>query len=241
MLELVKENAALFVDALQLLLDRMSIWWLLFYAACYILMSVGLYTLAKRRVIANPWLAWLPIGNMWILGGLCDQYRKLVKGTEKSNSQKRLLWISVTAVVLLVVIVVLLMAGLAFIAEKAPILSVSNDAIKEMDALTGDARSEAYLKLMAQLISGDRDLSNTVSAGLVVALVLLILLTVAVIDLTVEMYRALYFLYASSLPKHAVWFLVVSIVLNVEAVFVFICRKQNQGMPHDKKGRIQVI
>ena len=38
----------------------------------YIFQSVALYSMAKNRGIANPWLAWLPIGNHWIAGSLSD-------------------------------------------------------------------------------------------------------------------------------------------------------------------------
>jgi uncharacterized integral membrane protein len=34
----------------------------------YILFSLGLYTMAKRRSIPNPWLAWIPIAQLYMLG-----------------------------------------------------------------------------------------------------------------------------------------------------------------------------
>ncbi len=36
----------------------------------YILQSIGLYKFATKHNIANAWLAWLPVGNMYILGKL---------------------------------------------------------------------------------------------------------------------------------------------------------------------------
>ena len=40
----------------------------------YIFSSLGSYTLAKRRGIRAPGLAWIPIGGVrWILGSLADQ------------------------------------------------------------------------------------------------------------------------------------------------------------------------
>ena len=60
--------------------------------ASYIFQSVGLYTIAKRRGIRNPWLSWLPIGNMWILGSISDQYQYLVKGRIR-NRRKALVWL----------------------------------------------------------------------------------------------------------------------------------------------------
>ena len=34
----------------------------------YILASLGLYKLASNQGIQNPWLAWIPVANMYILG-----------------------------------------------------------------------------------------------------------------------------------------------------------------------------
>lgn len=35
--------------------------------AAYVLVSLALYTMAQRRGIANPWLAWVPIADLYIL------------------------------------------------------------------------------------------------------------------------------------------------------------------------------
>ena len=36
--------------------------------ANYVLMSLGLMRMASNQEIDNPWLAWIPIGNLWIMG-----------------------------------------------------------------------------------------------------------------------------------------------------------------------------
>lgn len=36
----------------------------------YVLASLGLYKLAQNAGIENPWLAWIPIANLYILGKL---------------------------------------------------------------------------------------------------------------------------------------------------------------------------
>ena len=36
----------------------------------FILFSIGLYTLAKKQDIQNPWLAWIPVVNYFVLGTL---------------------------------------------------------------------------------------------------------------------------------------------------------------------------
>ena len=61
--------------------------------AGYILQSLGLYSAAKRRCIRHPWLAWLPVGNMWIMGSISDQYQYVVKGKVR-NFRKVLLGLS---------------------------------------------------------------------------------------------------------------------------------------------------
>ena len=58
---------------------------LLLAVVVYVFQSIGLYTIAKRRGIQNPWLAWLPVGNYWIAGSIADQYRYVVKGEEMNR------------------------------------------------------------------------------------------------------------------------------------------------------------
>lgn len=42
--------------------------------ATYILSSLSLQKIAKRRQISKPWLAWIPVGNYWIVGSIADEY-----------------------------------------------------------------------------------------------------------------------------------------------------------------------
>lgn len=39
----------------------------------YVLKSIGLYTLAQNRGIENPWLAWIPITDLYITGMLVGE------------------------------------------------------------------------------------------------------------------------------------------------------------------------
>jgi hypothetical protein len=65
-----------------------------FSVATYVLHSIGLHAIAKRRGIRNGWLAWLPVGNLWILGNISDQYQYVAKGKVK-NRRRTLLGISI--------------------------------------------------------------------------------------------------------------------------------------------------
>lgn len=241
MLDIIEQNASGIAELVKLLVKGLNPWSILIGIVCYIIMSLGLSSLAKRRIINHSWLAWIPIGNLWILGCLVDQYHRTVGGKEKSNHADRLFWLGLTSVVLIVAIVVMLVAGLSYCSKNAPVDGTEHELYAGLEQHSGDERAMVILMRMAQMLKKDPDVARSVNIGLIGLSILLVALIAAVIWLAVEQYRALYFLYASCLPRHAVWFLVVSIVLGVEAVFVFICRKQHQGMPHDKKGRIQVI
>lgn len=65
----------------------------------YVLQSLGMYTIAKRRGINNPWLAWLPIGNEWIAGSISDQYRYVAKG-QVTNRRIIMLALAVASIVI---------------------------------------------------------------------------------------------------------------------------------------------
>lgn len=76
------------------------------HIAMYILTSLALYTLASRRGLRHPWLSWVPVLNIWIIGSLSDQYRYVVKGEEKSK-RKILLTLSIISTVIAAIITVL--------------------------------------------------------------------------------------------------------------------------------------
>lgn len=49
----------------------------------YVFYSLGLYTIAKRRNIKYPGLAWVPVASLWVLGSIADQYDYLATGSVK--------------------------------------------------------------------------------------------------------------------------------------------------------------
>ena len=62
--------------------------------AAYVLLGLGLFALAKNRRIQNPWLAWIPVGNLWLLGCISDQYQYVVNG-QVTNKRKALLVLNI--------------------------------------------------------------------------------------------------------------------------------------------------
>jgi hypothetical protein len=96
---------------------------LAFSVAKYVLHALGLYVVAKRRGIRNPWLSWIPIAEAWILGSLSDQYQYVKKGKIR-NRRKVLLGLEIGTVVSLLVILgsIISMAGSEFYAGAGDML-----------------------------------------------------------------------------------------------------------------------
>ena len=81
-----------------------------FGIACYVLQSLGMYTIAKRRGIRHPWLSWLPVGDVWILGSISDQYQYIAKGKIR-NRRKVLLGLMIGVFGTIALVFVLLMSS----------------------------------------------------------------------------------------------------------------------------------
>lgn len=54
--------------------------------ASYVLSATAIYAIARRRGLRKPWLAWIPVVNIWLLGSLSDQYRYVVR---RKNTSRR--------------------------------------------------------------------------------------------------------------------------------------------------------
>lgn len=91
--------------------------------AVYIFSALGLYTIAQRRGLRNPWLAWIPVANVWILGSLSDQYRYVVRNEVRSK-RKVLLTLEIIAAVLRLVLtaaaIVTVARSIAYIGMATP-------------------------------------------------------------------------------------------------------------------------
>jgi len=53
--------------------------------ASYVLTALAIYTIARRRGLSKPWLAWVPVVNCWLLGSLSDQYRYVVRNENRTR------------------------------------------------------------------------------------------------------------------------------------------------------------
>ena len=125
-----------------------------FGIAGYVLSSLGLYTIAKRRGIPNPWLAWIPVVSMWIVGSISDQYRYVTKGQIK-NKRKILLILEGVAVVLCIVLVVAMLVAVIGVAE------VSMTAATEAEIMSS-AMGIVLWAMLGALVIGGVGLAGTI-------------------------------------------------------------------------------
>lgn len=94
---------------------------------CYVLSSVALYALAKRRGINHPGYSWLPVGRDWILGNIADDFD--VKNGSNQKFGNTMFTLSATSVAVFFFSVMLVFAIIAklgyalFIMEVKLVLS----------------------------------------------------------------------------------------------------------------------
>lgn len=98
--------------------------------AAYIMGSLGNYTIANRRGIKHPWLAWIPYGNLWILGSIADQYQFVSMGQVK-NRRKVLVGLQIANTV-----VALAIFGM-YIKLIVDILITAGGDIERVDPVSG--------------------------------------------------------------------------------------------------------
>lgn len=180
--------------------------WLLalaFSLVCYIFESLGVYTIAKRRTIKHPWLAWIPVANLWTLGCISDQYRYVARG-KVTNRRKLLLGLAIVTAVLLCVV----WGGYGNVMIR---LLAYGDRLNDMS-------EEQLMRTILMPVM------RMAGVGVVTS--------VLAIVQSVFQYIALYDLYTSCDPNNNVLFLVLSILFSVvRPFFIFACRNKDLGMP----------
>ncbi len=175
-------------------------------AAAYVLMALGLYTIARNRGIHRPWLAWIPIGNLWLLGCISDHYRYVTQNQD-CNRRKKLLTLGILEAAMApiaVILFVLLFVGIGIAASS-----------------TNDAAVGLILFLIGVIL---------LVFALIVAVIIVFIL------LQIQRFRAYYDLFGSCVPHrrkmYAAWSIVASCfgIDLVAAILIFLCRNKSDGM-----------
>lgn len=169
----------------------------------YIFTSLGCHTIAKRRGIGKAWLAWIPVGELWILGSISDRYQ-LQAHYRTKNKRKALLILQVILIVLLVLLMIF----------------VGTTVLSLIKVMQNENPYYPFVDYLKPVRDNLKDL----------IWLYFVLLGVAAAA-TVVQYMALYDLYRSCDPGSSVLFLVLSILLPIVTPFlVFSVRRKDLGM-----------
>ena len=169
----------------------------------YVLRALGLYTIAQRRELKHPWMAFLPLTDLWILGSISDQYQYVSQGLVRSR-RKVLVGLGIAALVISLVCACGYVAGIVRLMMNLP----------QLEQMT-----------QQQVTSG---LLASLGGPLIAFGVMAVLALIS----TVLQYVCLYHLFASCRPGQKELFLVLSILIPVSVpILIFACRNQDRGMP----------
>lgn len=174
--------------------------------ACFVLECWGLYTIAKRRGIHKPWLAWIPSVNGWILGCISDQYQYMVKG-KVTNRRKILLGLSIITGIAGFIIFVLAMALVIWV------------QLADAGIVLGGSDGFAFVSYLKNSLWWVIGLGGAVSVLSIIR--------------TILYYMSYYDLYHSCDPANGTLYLVLSILIRSVQPFLlfFACRNKDDGMP----------
>lgn len=172
-----------------------------FGIALYVLRALGLYSIAKRRGINHPWMSWVPVLDLWVLGCISDQYQYVVNGNIR-NKRKWLLGLSIAMAVLYIVFAVLI--GVAVFGAVGGITGSMNDN-----------------QLVATLLGP--------VMGLVVGVIPLVGIAIAVMAIRYVAMYDLYT--SCSPQNNVLFLVLSIFFTVTEPFFLFFIRNKDEGMP----------
>lgn len=168
----------------------------------YVFQSLSLHTLARRRGIANPWLAWIPFGDSWIIGALARDYDK-----QKGISRR---W---DKILLILSIVGIAMFSIIYIAFFVYLI---------INMATLDSAGITY----------GEDIAFEMLGGILVFYVLLIASAVVMSAVTALTYICLYKIFESTVPEKALKYFLIHLLVPFAAPFcLFACRNKGYEHP----------
>lgn len=211
---------SLFSGTFSLLIFGIGFLWAI---AAYVMGSLGLYTIAKRRGLRAPGLAWVPVLSVWTLGSISDHYRQVTAG-EKRNRRKLLLVLNIVRAVLFIpvfILVVLLFSAVLSILLLA--LWGWGEEVQWGGGTVPPAETGDTTVLGILLLVGLGSLMVYLALSVVVA---------------VFKWIATYDVFKSCDPINAPTYLLVSLLVSLlagfrglDGLFLMLCMKKDEGMP----------
>lgn len=180
----------------------------LFSIADYVLSSLGLYGIAKKRDISLAGLAWLPIGNLWVLGSIIDSYEEYKKDHFKK-------WHILLPVLSAVVIVAYVLIYVLYFVMYF--------------AMFGTMVAEANVEELPEAAMG------TFIIFMIIILLLVVVLSLIMVAMQALNSIAIYKTFESIAPKKAIKYLILSLILPLaEGICMLKCKKiMPQRTPFD--------
>ena len=212
----------------------MNILSIIFSAAMYVLLALGLQTIAKRRGIAMAWLAWVPVVSVWIMGAIADDY--CARLGKHSNLR---FWVTGLVLVSLVLAIAVLtsvwqnvfvpISDQISFEELMQVYGGQTDSVGHMyDSAQEDAMAQLEARLDAVLTE---ETVAQMDAAIMPVLGLSLVVALTALAAIVLEYLCWYRLFASCVPAYRFIFLAVSVLFGTQAIFVFMCRDRDLGLP----------
>ena len=176
----------------------------------YVLQGISFYSIAGRRGIKHAWLSWLPVGSVWILGCISDQYQYVVKRQVK-NKRKVLLILGLALLAMAILVIVLCGAMIGSALE----FEYSNP---ESDQMVGGFLGSVFGVVVASLLT----------SGLSIALT--ILQYICLYDLYTSCEPS----------NNVLYLLLSIFLGFLLPIFLFVCRNKDLGMPPRKAAPAQI-
>ena len=176
----------------------------------YVLQGISFYSIASRRGIKHAWLSWLPVGSVWILGCISDQYQYVVKRQVK-NKRKIMLGLSIA--VLALSLLVLTLCGVLIVNAVGADYGYTSEV-----QLAGSLLVSVFGMLAA----------SVVMSGLAIAL--MILQYICLYDLYTSCEPS------NNVP----YLLLSIFLGFLLPIFLFVCRNKDLGMPPRKSEPAQI-
>ena len=172
-----------------------------FGIAAYVLRALGFYTMAKRRGINHPWMSWVPVLDLWVLGCISDQYRYVVKG-EIKNKRKWLLGLSIALAVVYIVFFVFF-------------------GIMMFDVITGAMNGLSQATILKDLMGSMIGMLAATLPMLGLAIAVAVVRYIAMYDLYTS----------CNPQNNVLFLVLSIVFTVTEPFFVFFLRKKDEGMP----------
>ena len=203
--------------------------------AIYVLQALGLYTIANRRGIQNPWLAWIPLGAVWILGSIHDDY--MARRGQKKKLRVAILALYIAIVVLSAAVLTISFTTLLNVLSEDEIMEILNFSINPSGDLYTPSEEELFAQITEKL---ETRLTNEMADSLVEMSLVVFALSLAFLGVFIAAFVleciCVYNVFESCEPSTKLMYFLIGLFVNLWPVFLFIVRNKDLGLPQGPVG-----